>query len=376
MLRAVAVFCLALFLLAAQVEAHTVPSMVVEAEFTPEREVVLLVNLDPRLFLSDQPTSLPPVPASWWFQQSETERADTLAKAAAYVDAQLQFRVGGSDFRGTWKVQPVDSTTVAPLAPASGEVHLLAEHRGPLLEMAGDFKLTVARTCGVATLLMNAMAGAEQRQPQLVFPGESSRSFVLPPLAASATKASEGGTSAKPAPPAPIPASASTNTAGKSPAAAQNPPIPRHSLMAHGLFAIAITAVLLGRFRNVAVVLVTFHLATLAAAWMTWQGWLPVALGGMPRNCWMLLGGTALALLLVRRIPPALLAMAALAGFLHGWGPWNLRLSQGVEQHLSGLFQREGWLVLVELVAAGLAIPAMRYLARRTSLGTYLATGD
>jgi hypothetical protein len=374
MLRAVPVFCLALFLLAVRAEAHTVPSMVVEAEFTPEREVVLLVNLDPRLFLSDQPTSLPPVPASWWYQKNDAEREEALARAAAYVDAQLQFRVGGSDFRGTWKVQPVDSTTVAPLAPASGEVHLLAEHRGPLPEIAGEFKLTVARTCGVATLLMNAMAGAEQRQPQAVFPGESSRGFALPPLAAAAANANASGTSPPSAPPAP--ASASTSASAKNQAANQSSPIPRHSLLAHGLFAIAITAVLLGRFWSVAVVLVMFHLAALAAAWMTWQGWLPVALGGMPRNCWMLLGGTALALLLVRRTPPALLAMAALAGFLHGWGPWSLRLSQGVEQPLSGLFQREGWLVLVELVAAGLAVPAVRYISRRTNLTAYLATGD
>lgn len=374
MLRAVPVFCLALFLLAVRAEAHTVPSMVVEAEFTPDREVALLVNLDPRLFLSEQPASLPPVPASWWYQQSETERTETLAKAAAYLDAQLTFRVGGNDFRGTWRVQPVDSTTVAPLAPASGEVHLLAEHRGPLPEVAGDFKLMVARTCGVATLLMNAMAGVEQRQPQLVFPGESSRGFALPPLAVFPGMAGTAGASTSPATSAPD--SVSASTAGKNQAAIQGSPIPRHSLLAHGLFAIAITTVLLGRFWNVAVVLVVFHLSALAAAWMTWQGWLPVALGGMPRNCWMLLGGTALALLLVRRIPPALLAMAALAGFLHGWGPWNLRLWQGVEQPLSGLFQREGWLVLVELVAAGLAIPLVRYLSSRTHLATYFATED
>ncbi|MEZ0276207.1 MAG: hypothetical protein ACAH88_14965 [Roseimicrobium sp.] len=343
---------------AGQVGAHTVPSMVAEAEFSPKREMVLLVNLDPRLILTDQPSAVPPVPASWWFEQDEKGRADTLTRAAAYVDAQLKFRVGSTDLHGAWKVQPVDSATVTPVTPSSAEVHLLVEHRGPLPEAQGDFKLTVSRTCAVATLLVNAMAGDEQRQPQLVFPGESSRGFVLPALAAKA----EAGSPAPPtgkeavAKPAPAPAPAPGPTSKLAPG---------HTLWAHGLFAVAITCVLLGRFWSAVVVLLVFHGSACVAAWMTWQGWLPVQLGGIPRSCWILLGGTALALLLVRRIPPALLVMAALAGFLHGWGPWNLRTWQGAEQSLAGLFQREGLLTLVELAAAGVSVPAMRYVARR-----------
>lgn len=357
MLRAVFSLGVALLCLGTQAGAHTVPSMVAEAEFSPERQVTLLVNLDPRLFLTDQPTAVPPIPASWWFQQSEGEQAETLKRAAAYVDAQLQFHVGAGELRGDWKVQPVDSATVAPLTPSSAEVHLLAEHQGPLPEVEGDFKMKVAPACAVATLLMNVMAGAEQRQPQLVFPGESSRGFSLPPLGAKATQ--------NPGAPSPAP-NAPAGKAGASQdrttPATTGPAAP--SLLAHALFAVAVTGVLLGRFWSVVVVLLVFHLASLAAAWLTWQGWLPVAVGGMPRNAWMMLGGTALALLLVRRIPPALLGMAVLAGFLHGWGPWNLRVWQGAERSLSSLFQWEGLILLVELVAVGVMVPCVRYLKR------------
>ena len=340
-----------------QVGAHTVPSMVAEAEFTPDRGVVVLVNLDPRLVLTDQPSAVPPVPASWWFEQDEPGRAETLAKAAAYVDAQLQFRVGGTDLRGAWKVQPVDSATVAPVTSSSAEVHLLAEYRGSLPQVPGDFKLTVSKTCAVATLLVNAMAGDEQRQPQLVFPSESSRGFPLPPLV----------TRAEPGSPA-QPTESGTGTGAKPQPGPPSKLAPGHSLWAHGLFAVAVTCVLLGRFWSAVVVLLVFHGSACAAAWLTWQGWLPVQLGGMPRSCWILLGGTPLALLLVRRIPPALLAMAALAGFLHGWGPWNLRTWQGADQALTDLFQREGMLTLVEIAVAGLAAPVMRFVARRVGI--------
>ncbi|WP_113959908.1 hypothetical protein [Roseimicrobium gellanilyticum] len=365
------VLCFALLVLGQKVSAHTVPSMVAEAEFNPEREVTLLVNLDPRLFLTDQPTAMPPIPASWWFQQSEAEQAETLKKAAAYVDTQLQFRIGGSDFRGIWKAQPVDSATVAPLTPSSAEVHLLVEHKGPLPEIAGDFKMTVARTCAVATLLMNAMAGAEQRQPQLVFPGESSRGFALPPTGAKAA-AGQGA----PSPIAKSVADATPQGTKNGSTAGSLAGLPTHSLLAHALFAVAVTSVLLGRSWSAVVVMVVFHLASMAAAWLTWQGWLPVALGGLPRNSWMMLGGTALALLLVRRIPPALLGLAVVAGFLHGWGPWNLRVWQGAEHPLSSLFRREGLLLVVGLVAVGLATPCVRYLATKTSMGRFFSAEE
>jgi hypothetical protein len=90
----------------------------------------------------------------------------------------------------------------------------------------------------------------------------------------------------------------------------------------------------------------------------------------------MMLGGTALALLLVRRIPPALLGMAVLAGFFHGWGPWSLRVWQGAEQPLSGLFQREGLLLLVGLVAVSLTTPCVGYLARNTTLSRLFSSEE
>jgi hypothetical protein len=191
MLRQAAALALLAFM--PSLDAHTVPTVVVEAEFSPQREVVLKVNLDPRLFLSPQPTSLPPVPASWWFDQDETARAQTVAATQRYVDDHLTFHVGNTALAGTWSVQPIDSVSAFPLGEASAEVHLLAERRGPLPAVPGDFKINVAKGCAVPVILLNSLTTDENRRPQSLFPGESSRGFPLPALEAKVvTKPQDG----------------------------------------------------------------------------------------------------------------------------------------------------------------------------------------
>ena len=62
--------------------AHQVPSLTVEALFSADRSYTLRINVDPRLFISDQPSSLPPVPIEWYRDQKPEELAATKLKAA------------------------------------------------------------------------------------------------------------------------------------------------------------------------------------------------------------------------------------------------------------------------------------------------------
>jgi hypothetical protein len=173
-----------LLLSGAPLWAHTVPTIEVEAEFTRERSVTLHVNVDARLFLAAQPTALPPVPASWWFGQSETERATTVEQTRAYVAKTLSFTVGGKKFEPNWDVVAIDSATVMPLASTSAEAHLLCEYQGKIPDAPGGFQLRVAESCAVGVILLNSMEGNDQRAPQALFPGENSRRFPLPELEA------------------------------------------------------------------------------------------------------------------------------------------------------------------------------------------------
>lgn len=180
-----------LLLLGAPLWAHTVPTVVVEAEFTRERSVTLHVNVDARLFLAAQPTTLPPVPASWWLEQSEEQRAKTVAETRAYVAKTLFFTVGGKKFEPAWEVMAIDSVTVLPLAPTSAEAHLLCEYQGRLPDVPGGFQLRVAESCAVGVILLNSMEGDDQRAPQALFPGENSRKFALPALEGESGKEKE-----------------------------------------------------------------------------------------------------------------------------------------------------------------------------------------
>ncbi|MEY4484006.1 MAG: hypothetical protein RL693_1458 [Verrucomicrobiota bacterium] len=161
-------------------EAHTIPTLVIETEFTPQRTAVFRVNLDPRLFLSAEPTSLPPVPASWWIDQNEKAQDDARSKAGDYINRILAFKVGDTSIKGIWRISPIDSASTFPLEANSAEVHLLAEHSGPLPDTEGQFSLKVGPDCPVGLILVNSLEGHDQRQPQSLFAGETSVGFALP----------------------------------------------------------------------------------------------------------------------------------------------------------------------------------------------------
>ncbi len=162
--------------------AHTVPTLVVETEFNAARQSEIRVNIDPRLFLSDKPTTLPPIEASWWLEQDDTARAKTMAEVIAYMEKTLDFRLGDIALRGGWKVTAIDSASAFPLSANSAEVHLLAERKQPLPEVSGEFKVSVSDGCSVGVILLNSTEGKAERHPQSLFPGETGRGFKVPEM--------------------------------------------------------------------------------------------------------------------------------------------------------------------------------------------------
>ena len=167
------------------VQAHSVPSLTVEAIFKTDRSYLLRVNVDPRLFLSTKPTSLPPVEASWYRDQSPEQVKATAKSASDYLASALTAVFSGtSSPLPAITCQPMDGATNLPLNADSKEVHLLAEMRGQAPAAAGDFTLAIGKDANSSVILINSVDGKQERRPQVLFPGETSRPFPLPPAPA------------------------------------------------------------------------------------------------------------------------------------------------------------------------------------------------
>lgn len=161
--------------------AHAIPSLTVEAIFKADRSYVLKVNVDPRLFLSTKPTELPPVEASWYRDQTPEQHKATEKKCDEYLTEALNLVFSDKPAAlPAITYQPMDGATNAPLGAASKEVHLLAEMHGTAPSAAQDFALTVGRDSNTSLILINSLDGKEERRPQVLFPGETSRPFGLP----------------------------------------------------------------------------------------------------------------------------------------------------------------------------------------------------
>lgn len=161
-------------------DAHQVPSLTVEALFAKDRTYTLRVNLDPRLIISDQPASLPPVPVEWYRDQSADALAATKDKAAAYLAKALSVKFGvGTTGIGKCEFQPMDGATNMPLSSDSKEIHLLAEAKGNVPEEEDSFSLSLSHDANVSMILMNSFEGTLERRPNVVFPGETSRPFKM-----------------------------------------------------------------------------------------------------------------------------------------------------------------------------------------------------
>lgn len=161
-------------------QAHVVPNMTIEAEFAADHRFILRLNVDPRVFLSDQPTSLPPVTADWYLSQSDLEKQATYVKATEYLKA----NVGLTFNDQTIPLPPcdfvaMDGATNEPVKPDTVETHLLATAKGQVPAGTDSFKIAFGKTANVSLILLNSEEGNEDRRPQVIFPGETSRPFKI-----------------------------------------------------------------------------------------------------------------------------------------------------------------------------------------------------
>lgn len=168
------------FVLIAAAPAHPIPTLVVEADFSPDRTVELRVNMDPRLFLAAIPSTLPPVPGSWWLDQDEASRAKTADLARDLLARTLHLQTGQEALESQWEIVAIESNLATPLTSAVAEVHLLARAKTPLAPESLEFTVTLARDAAVPLILVNRVTPDGQPQPQSIYPGESSRAFPLP----------------------------------------------------------------------------------------------------------------------------------------------------------------------------------------------------
>lgn len=179
-------------------QAHVVPNMTVEADFAPGGAYTLRINVDPRTFLATDPTTLPPVPGSWYRDQTPEQVAATHEKAQQYLHSALGliFNDEKTPLPGC-QIQAMDGADNTPLKPETQEVHLLATVEGLRPEGATTFQVSFAKDANTSMILLLSQQGRAEPRPQVVFPGEVSRPFQLattapvapPPRAAPQTAA-------------------------------------------------------------------------------------------------------------------------------------------------------------------------------------------
>jgi len=186
--------------------AHVVPNMTVEADFAAEGGYSLRINVDPRTFLAADPTTLPPVPGTWYREQTPEQLAATHEKAGEYLSRALGLLFGGQKTPFPhWAIQAIDGESNTPLTAETQEVHLLVSATGRVPAGAASFQIDFAKDANTTLILLPSHGGQAAPRPQVIFPGETSRSYPL-----------------ETSPPAPTPVVA--------PAAAPQPPVPLFSL--------------------------------------------------------------------------------------------------------------------------------------------------
>ena len=174
--------CFILGLIAcATAHGHQVPNMTIEAEFGAAGTFEMKVNVDPRVILSTQPDSLPPVEASWYLNQSSEQLKETLQKATAYLEKNLKLTFGSVILplrECSW--QAMDGATNLALTAETTEAHLLATLKGSVPDAAREFVLGFGAEAKVSLILLLKNAGQKEPKVQVIFPGENSRPFAIP----------------------------------------------------------------------------------------------------------------------------------------------------------------------------------------------------
>lgn len=174
-----AVFTAAL-VVASAAHVHVVPDMTIEANFSATGGYSLRINVDPRTFLAADPTSLPPVPGSWYRDQTPGQVAATHEKAQQYLINSLGVLFNGQKIPlPPCEIQAMDGADNTPLKAETQEVHLLATTKGLLPADATTFQIDFAKDANTSLILLHTQAGNTEIRPQVVFPGETSRPFQL-----------------------------------------------------------------------------------------------------------------------------------------------------------------------------------------------------
>lgn len=160
--------------------AHVVPNMTVEADFAAEGGYSLRINVDPRTFLAADPTTLPPVPGSWYREQTPEQLAATHEKAGEYLSRALGLLFGGQKMPfPNWAIQAIDGENNTPLTAETQEVHLLASAKGRVPAGAASFQIDFAKDANTTLILLPSHGGKAAPRPQVIFPGETSRAYPL-----------------------------------------------------------------------------------------------------------------------------------------------------------------------------------------------------
>ncbi len=161
-------------------QAHAVPSTEIVASFKNDRSYTLTINLDPRSFLATDPTTLPPVPGSWYRDQSKEQITATHAKAREYLAQVLSFSFSGTKAElVATDLVAIDGNDNTPFKADTPEIHLLATLRGTLPVAASDFLIAYDKAATTSLILLIEHEGETERRPQVIFPGETSRAIKL-----------------------------------------------------------------------------------------------------------------------------------------------------------------------------------------------------
>jgi hypothetical protein len=161
-------------------EAHVVPNMTVEADFAADGTYTLRINVDPRTFLAPDPTTLPPVPGSWYREQTPEQIAATQGKARDYLSTALGLIFSGQKTPlPAGEIQAIDGEDKTPLNPDTQEVHLLATVKGSTPTGADNFQIDFSKDANTSLILLHSQAGSTEVRPQVIFPGETSRPFSI-----------------------------------------------------------------------------------------------------------------------------------------------------------------------------------------------------
>lgn len=178
--RAVRSFGLLFLAFASVAGAHVVPSMTVEAEFQGDGGFGLKINVDPRTFLAPDPTTLPPVPASWYREQTPEQIAATHERARDYLAGVLGLLFDGKKVPlPACRIEAINGEDNTPLSEETLELHLLATATGQVPDSAANFQIDFSKAANTSLILVHSQAGKSALRPQVLFPGETSREFQL-----------------------------------------------------------------------------------------------------------------------------------------------------------------------------------------------------